>query len=258
MNRLQKTCVLFFLVFMNSLFAPVFAETARLECRIPYESSKSELSQLLNELEATYARYRWLEEKIRWLYYERLWQARYEANDPFSKSIRKEARKREDELHADLEMMQAQSADLSNLFYEQTEKIKSFHAVLHEACPEKHYETCITEAHRSLYRIMESVDNHFNQVFEAEREYRTSIAETAAGPKGLYPEDALDLSDEHEDYFWRFENARHKNRFLENQEMMSYFHEAYQFLEWSGKLDHCCYRCGKTEEEIESLITVGV
>ena len=54
----------------------------------------------------------------------------------------------------------------------------------------------------------------FEHIFEHEREFRTAVATTASGKRGLYFNDALEEPSQHTDYYSRFENDWEAKRYV--------------------------------------------
>ena len=79
--------LLFLLLVSSSVFAlPI--ET----CRNKNKNYQTSLDVGLDKLEKIYIHYRWTEAKIRRIYYEKIWEARLDGNDPLSPEKRERAR----------------------------------------------------------------------------------------------------------------------------------------------------------------------
>lgn len=209
----------------------------------------------LNDLEENYVCFRWTEARIRRTYYEKIWKARREQNDPLSKEGREAGRREEENLRRMLASLEDKSKQSSNGFIEKIRSLQNGDKRLAVCCREKGYEECIQKSYQPFYQLLEEAEKRFGPIFEHEREYRKAVKLTAGDTEGLYPRDTLEEKRAHKDYYERFELERSPARFQEDAEMINFFHEAHEKLTVNFPPENCCYHCGPQDwdKKIEKL-----
>lgn len=247
-NTLKRIVPLFFmLIFLSLGPASARSEDRVLTCSRCVEDKRDQLLGILGEMEHHFASYRWAESKIRWLYYEKLWAARREAADPLNKEKRRKGEKEAEFLERELSDDEALSLQASNGFIKKLQEFQEGDLALAACCPENEFKECQQTAFRPAYAVLDQGKRAFDHIFEHEREYREEVALTAGSKEGLYPLDALEKPELHQEYYWRFEAEREERRFQENQEMMQSLLDVRNILnrDFAGKT--CCTHCGVTE-----------
>lgn len=212
-------------------------------CRGENTNYQAELVSNLDELEKIYVRYRWLEGKIRQVYYEDLWKARQDANDPLSYEKRDAGQDLEKKYLEILKPIQRESEDRSNEFLALIEKIKNTNGEIGRLCERRDVHTCLLIDYKNFFSMMDHALEIFNRTFEHEREYLVKVENASGGRDGLYPDDALEAPGEHTDYYWRFEESQSQDRFQEDAEMMRVLMAARKFLLLNDPGEGCCRQC---------------
>ncbi len=220
---------------VNAEEAPHYASL----CSVCTKNRAEDLSRLINRLEASYVRYRWIEAKIRRLYYKDIWAARYKAMDPLDKKKRREGERANNELESVLRSFEKE-ADLSaNSVMKKISEIQTFNA--HTAChPEHEVEQCLSETYTPIKSVLDSFKAEFDHIFETERDYRKAVSLTAGSKQGLYPQDALEKPVNHKEYFWRFEQERSPKRHDEDGRIIDFLNQLRDLADKKVAHSSCC------------------
>lgn len=242
--------VLFFCLILSGFSKLSFAlENKTTSCQIRFEPALQILLKDIDQLEALYIRYRWIEAKTRLLTYHDLWTARYQSLDPLDREMRAGGNAEEDRILNILEGLDAESEEKSNAFWNTLKEMKARTLLFEGCCPEKNYKECIDRAFLPVFDKIQTGRPLFDGIFERERDYRKEVELTAGSRKGLYPEDAIEDKAKHEDFFKRYEMERRAQRFRDDEAMMSFFQDLRKMLTVSFPGAECCHACGKTNWE---------
>ncbi len=191
-------------------------------CQTCLKGKSIDFNRMIDRLEHAYIQYRWVEAKIRRLYYEDLWAARYDEVNPLDKIKREKGKKRVLELEENLKSLEKNSQSLSNLIWKKNIALQNYREQL--SChPENAVRTCFDQNFQSIYDHLAAMKIEFDHIFESEREYRKAVSLTAGSRHGLYPQDALEKPVLHKEYYWRFEQERSPKRYAEDAKMMDAF-----------------------------------
>ncbi len=221
-------------------------------CKISYQKAKADLLSEIDRLENFYARYRWLESKIRIMSYEDLWQARRESMDALSKDIRERGRVQEERLQDILKKWDHESAEAFKGLTEGIQQLANHEKDFESCCPEKNFVECIDQSLLPVFDEAQLGLEPLGHLFEHEREYRKEVEQTVGGRQGLYPEDTVEDKTKHKDFYARFEIDRRAARFEEDRQMIHYFENLKKHLTVRFSGEDCCYTCGKTEWEAKT------
>jgi hypothetical protein len=238
-----KKYFLFLLLFIFSICPIVKANENLPLCRNCFDTKREGMLDKLDSLEQFYNRYRWIQSKLRRIYYDPLWKARTKRIDPLSKSTREAGQIEEDYWMKELKELEAASSDVSNGFVDQIHEMQNAELVFLTCCPEKKYKECVQEYIKPITKVLDQVEVTFAHIFEHEREYLKEVSLTAGPKEGLYMEDALEPKKDHTDYYARFESFRESRRFEEDQTLLRYFHQVRKMLNDSRLQPDCCVSC---------------
>lgn len=239
------------LVFAISFFliaavcSSVCAEPDRqAECQAKLDANDRALVKCLRRLENHFLHYRGTEIKIREFYYDKLWKARRDAMDPFSKKVREAGDREEQRLLEVLSALEKKSLRHSNGFGDTLTAIQHSISDRGKSCPEKTFFDCVSGTFQQVDAIAGQIRTEFDHIFEKEREFRNEVLQTAGGREGLYPEDAVEVPALHADYYWRFEANREAARFAEDQRVRSFVDDIEKTASHNFEGKKCCLECG--------------
>lgn len=234
----KKVIVLILLLFSSPAFGiPIES------CRSQNKKYQSDLDSGLAELERIFIQYRWTEAKIRNLFYEGIWEARIQGNDPLSREKRDHGQDQEKRYLELLKPLRSESENLSTAFVRQVEKLKQTDKNVTSLCERRDVQACLILVYDPFYKILEQAKVRFGVIFEHEREYRTAVEKSSGGRDGLYPDDALEPPGEHTDYYWRFEQSKGPQRFEEDQEILRLVLAARKLIHFGDTGEGCCRQC---------------
>lgn len=222
------------------------------QCRVCFENGIKRLISDLQDLEDVYRKYRWTESKIRFLYYEKLWSARNDANDPLSKEKREKGAADNETLEQILTELEDTALQSSNSFSKGIIQFQESYAYFKNCCSENAFGTCVRNWYEPFVSTLQDLGRWFEHIFEGEREYRSAVSQTAGGRQGLYPEDTVESRREHGEYYPRFERERESKRFQEDRGMMESFLAVRRLLLESSEGLNCCLHCGPLAQETPS------
>ena len=246
--------VLFFCLILLSLskLSPAEVNDKVPACRISYQEAKKNLLSEIERLESFYGQYRALENKIRILSYEDLWQARRESMDALSKEVRERGRSQEERLQESLTKWDQESAEVFKKLTEGIQQLPRHEKDFEDCCPEKNFTECTDRALLPVFEEAQQGLEPLGHLFEQEREYRKEVEQAVGGRKGLYPEDTVENKTTHKNFYERFEINRRALRFEEDRQMIHYFENLKKRLTHGFAGDDCCFSCGKTEWEAKT------
>lgn len=234
--------VFIFMIFIASFHSLSWALPIE-SCRGKNAEYQNALVSRLDELEKIYVRYRWLEAKIRQVYYEDLWTARLDGNDPLSYEKRESGQDLEKKYLEILKPFQRESEERSTGFVAMVEDMKNTNGQIGGLCERRDVHTCLLLEYKDYFEMMDRALKLFTRIFESEREYRVKVENASGGRDGLYPEDTLEPAGEHTDYYWRFEQSQSQDRFQQDAEMMRLLMDARKFLLLDDRGEGCCRQC---------------
>ncbi len=212
----------------------------QLVCEKSFDQRLEAALEKLDALEVDYLRYRWAESRLRHLYYGPLWQARHEALDPFSEERRSLAEQSEGRLLDEKRRLESQALSASNGLVQKIRELQQADLDFVKSSPEKDFEACIQESITPFYRHLSEIQQHFEHVFERERQARQAVFAASGGRDGLYPQNTLEDPSEHSDYYERFVMAEEPNRFNEDGKTIHDLWEARKMLTWDPRSRSCC------------------
>ncbi len=212
-------------------------------CGARYEVWSSDFEKGLSNLELSYQRYRWAEFKIRRLLYERLWQARSDANHPLDKSRRISGSAEEERLMDILRDYRAQSDEASASFWKTLSELDSSSGAFPQMCERPDFIACMNQGFNPLHRKIEESRAFFRVLVENEREYRTAVENASGGSDGRYPQDLIEPAPDHTDFYWRFESSNSQARFTDDARMMELLLDLQSLLKNNPPAARCCLQC---------------
>lgn len=239
MILIRRLTFLFLLFSISTTASALPIETCRNQNRIYHEK----LIVQLDELDGLYSRYRWIEAKIRRLYYDNIWEARLQGNDPLAANKREKGQALEKNNLELLNLLKHDSETASNGFVQMLEKIKQTDFNVAGFCERRDVQTCLVQDYDTFYKMMDQAREIFTRIFEHERDYRTAVENASGGRDGLYPDDVLESSGDHTDFYWRFEQPKSQERFEEDSEMMRLVMTAKQLIYFENTGEGCCRQC---------------
>ncbi len=247
MSRLIKPRVFLLLVALApplSLPALSAASDETPTCNVCFDQGIKKLKAELELLENHFLRYRWLQTRIRRLYYEELWRVRTEEQDPLVKSKREEATREEERLKTVLGDLESGSEDAANGLQNEIKRLLQGDEFFYPCCVEAPFRDCVASGLQPLYQSVAQFSRDFEHIFEHEREYQKAVALTAGGRQGLYPQDSLEKKEGHDEYFTRFESDRNFSRFQEDASVTDFLLKAQRQIS-EIKQSPCCSSCGR-------------
>lgn len=216
-------------------------------CSVCVKERSKGLSKLITRLEASYVRYRWVEKKIRRLYYEDIWAARFLAMDPLDKKKREQGQRTNEELEATLRGFEKESDLSANSVSQRITDIQAFSA--HMTChPERAIQQCMSETYTPIRTLIDLIKIEFEHIFESERDYRKAVALTTGSKEGLYPQDSLEKPVLHKEYFWRFEQERSPKRYEEDARIIDFLNQLKKLSDQKVTYSSCCVLLEKSIE----------
>ena len=238
--------VLFF-VFETPLRAQIMTLK---DCETCVSGKVDELLRTLDKAEDYLMQYRWAEERIREIYYDRLWKARRNANDPFSSNLRKIGDQDEAYWLSRLAPLERQSKDGINGIYFVLEDVKNADQRLGSCCQELLFRRCVSEPLAALYKKMDEIYVQLIPILEHEREFRLAVSEAVGKRSGLYPRDTVEEPISHDEFYWRFEVDRRKVIFDEDRKLLFSLDEARKYVRTQLPVLDCCHKCSLLGKDV--------
>lgn len=212
-------------------------------CQALYRNYQTDWKNALNGLENDYASFRLAEFKGRRLMYENIWAARIEANDPLDVEKRKRGSEEEKRLQESLAEIRKDSGFAAGRFKNTLDHLLQSDSQAPGMCKRPDFRVCLLDANKPVYDILKQLRTDFEKIFEHERAYRTAVEAASGGRDGLYPDDTLESTNEHSDYYWRFENSRSPDRFEQDRRIAALLNETRTILTKKFAGDLCCHGC---------------
>jgi len=212
-----------------------------LRCHQCFQEKRAGLIHKIKRIEALFIRSRWMEDKIRRLYYKHIWEARHLIQDPLSGEKRDQGKELELHFKDLLREAEAQSLEATSGIQELTQELQNAHLVLAPCAKVYLYDECIQQSMDGLILLLDNFEEDFTRIYETERVYRSEIQQASAGRDGMYLDDILEDPMTHVDPYWRFEAEREETQFRDNQTVLDFLINLETYLSWNFSGENCCY-----------------
>ncbi len=232
-----------FFFFFAVLFPQILTADTPETCQAHYGVYQANVLRRLDRVEDSYARYRWTEFSLRKTFYDRLWLARLEGNDPLDREKREAGQREEKRLIGVIRDLQKRSEKKVSLIFADLDALTRSDSEAPRMCALPSFRTCLLKANGPMIDQLEALRKAVGEILEHDREYAAVVLDASGGKDGLYPQDVLEPAVEHSDAFWRFESPRSQERFTDDSRVLNILTEIRTLLTVQFSGDSCCFRC---------------